>query len=418
MHHGEAGSHSTSFLFFQLVIYNFGTLIYHPCDIRVKVSLDGGISVVRRNGDFGGLLIFPQFHYVFYMFPFSAENPVSADLVFRDNHKRAEHQDSAAVTDIHGEEWEVMRQDGFYHCPVGNCAYKNENPKYLNVHMKECKGGHVGQAAPSPAAAPGVRVVPFGTDIIVSEALAKYGLVWNASCRILICVQCNKGVPPCEVATHRNHDLNRTVAKRADVLQDLDEYVQHAVPPTPPVLPPGYVLGVPCEPIEGLKIYHGFACQICHAAFPAKNSMKEHFREKHQDQYKNRSLHMIATRCQKIYSHNLRLYFAVLPHQARPHVVLPGLEPPRSPSPQAAPCSEAVKMLSKKFDLHAALSNLTPSPTSDNQLSNWLYVSGIHHYMTDLIKKGKSIQQLMTPAEDLPPVLAMAPLSLIGSTLQ
>ncbi|KAH9812670.1 hypothetical protein DFH28DRAFT_830153, partial [Melampsora americana] len=320
----------------------------------------------------------------------------------RDNHKRVDHQQSATVTDMHGGEWEVMRQGGVYHCPVGN---------YIT-------------GMPSPAHP---RLNELLTCPSVSDVLTEYGLVWNASCRILICVQCNKGVPPSEVATHRNHDLNRTVAKRSDVLRDLDEYVQQAVPPTPPVLPPGYVLGVPCEPIEGLKIYHGFACQICHAAFPAKNSMKEHFREKHigqsslfilvyhltdvscTDQYKNRSLHMIATKCQQIYSHNLRLYFSVLPHQARPHVVLPGLEAPRSPSPQAAPRSEAVKILSKKFDLHVAQSNLTPSTTSDNQLSNWLYVSGIHHYMTDLIKKGKSIQQLMTPAEDLPPVLAMAP---------
>ncbi|KAH9806851.1 hypothetical protein DFH28DRAFT_1141434 [Melampsora americana] len=327
----------------------------------------------------------------------------------RDNHKRSDHQVHAKVTDMHGEEWEVNRDDGVYHCPLGDCPYRSENPRNLNLHMKECKGGNATKSGPAPPEAPTVRVVPFGAHITVSDPLAKYGLVWNASCRILICIQCNMGVPPSEVATHRNHDLNRTVAKKSEVLQELDEYVQLAVPPTPPVLPPDYVLGVPCEPIEGLKIYHGFACQICHAAFPAKNSMKEHFREKHLDQYKHRSLHMVATRCQKIYSHNLRLYFSVLPHQARPHVVHPGLEPPRSPSPQAAPRSEAVKILSKKFDLHAAQSNLTPSTTSDNQLSNWLYVSGIHHYMTDLFKQGKSIQQLMTPAEDLPPVMAMAP---------
>ncbi|KAH9806636.1 hypothetical protein DFH28DRAFT_1142729 [Melampsora americana] len=300
--------------------------------------------------------------------PAAAAAAAALRLRMRDNHKRMDHQLGAKVTDMHGDEWE------------------------------ECKGGNAAKVAQPPPESPSVRVVPFGADIIVSDALTKYGLVWNASCRVLICIQCNKGVPPSEVATHRNHDLNRSVAKRFEVLQDLDEYVQQALPPTPPVLPPSYILGVPCEPIEGLKIYHGFACQICRAAFPAKNSMKEHFRERH-----------LATRCQKIYSHNLRLYFSVLPHQARPHVILPGLEPPRSPSPQAAPRSEAVQILSKKFDLHAAQSNLTPSTTSDNQLSNWLYVSGIHHYMTDLIKKGKSIQQLMTPAEDVPPVLAMAP---------
>ncbi|KAH9806892.1 hypothetical protein DFH28DRAFT_918682 [Melampsora americana] len=84
----------------------------------------------------------------------------------RDNHKRMDHQVGAKVTDVHGEEWEVIRQDGVYHCPVGSCSYQNENPKNLNLHMKECKGGNGARVAPVSVDVPGVRVVPFGTHII------------------------------------------------------------------------------------------------------------------------------------------------------------------------------------------------------------------------------------------------------------
>ncbi|KAH9806646.1 hypothetical protein DFH28DRAFT_920515, partial [Melampsora americana] len=104
---------------------------------------------------------------------------------------------------------------------------------------------------------------------------------WNSRCSILICVQCHVGVPLDEVATHRNSDIKGVHVHKEQVLEDLEAYSEMAVPPIAPVLPPGYEPGKPCEPIQGLKIYDGFGCRLCHRAYPKMKSIKQHFRLNH-----------------------------------------------------------------------------------------------------------------------------------------
>ncbi|KAH9806671.1 hypothetical protein DFH28DRAFT_920360, partial [Melampsora americana] len=316
------------------------------------------------------------------------------DLTFdtrgkRDSHVAVAHRETTTVTNKHG------------------AMMEHERPKSLSAHLQICKGTGPRDKPRAPEKS-GARVVPLGEDIIASEALSEYGLVWNERCSILICVQCHKGVPPAEVAAHRNADLKGTHFNKEQVLDDLSAYTEVAVQPISPVLPPGYELGKPCEPIQGLKIYNGFSCTLCNRAYPELKTIKEHFRKKHNDIYTAKLVvqHIIATKCQKLYSHNFRYYFAVLPDLPRPRQVLPGHD--RSPSPELEH-SDAVKLLVSKLDAHAAQSHLVADPEKDSQLSNWLYVSGIHHYIADLIHRGRTVEQIILPSEEIEPIQAMVP---------
>ncbi|KAH9806981.1 hypothetical protein DFH28DRAFT_867025, partial [Melampsora americana] len=284
----------------------------------------------------------------------------------RDKHRALAHQDVLTMSDIDGRKWTVVRTDGFFFCPQGACGYKSDVPKNFGAHLAICKVA-VHPVMPKND----VRVVPLGEDIIASEALSEYGLVWNNCASILICVQCHVGVPVDEVASHRNSDIKGVHVHKEQVLEDLEAYSEIAVPPISPVLPPGYELGKPCEPIQGLKIYDGFGCRLCHRAYPKMKSIREHFRLKHNGRH-----------------------------------VLPGHD--RSPSPELEP-SNAVKLLVSKLDAHAAQSHLVADPEKDSQLSNWLYVSGIHHYIADLIHRGRTVEQIILPSEEIEPIQAMVP---------
>ncbi|KAH9806790.1 hypothetical protein DFH28DRAFT_869317, partial [Melampsora americana] len=285
----------------------------------------------------------------------------------RDNHVALAHQETINVTNRHGDVLAVTRQDGFFRCPMGDCTYQQDNPKYFGAHLSICKGaGHREQ--PQVPEKSDTRIVPLGEDIIASGTLSEYGLVWNERCRILICVQCHKGVPPAEVAAHRNADVKGPHVNKEQALDDLDAYTELAVQPISPVLPPGYELGKPCEPIQGLKIYNGYGCTLCHRAYPEMKTMKEHFRKKHN--------------------------------------VLPGHDRSASPELQHP---DAVKLLITKLDAHAAQSHLVADPEKDSQLSNWLYVSGIHHYIADLLHRGRTVEQIILPSEEIEPIQAMVP---------
>ncbi|KAH9806763.1 hypothetical protein DFH28DRAFT_851027, partial [Melampsora americana] len=285
----------------------------------------------------------------------------------RDKHRAFAHQDVLTMSNIDGEKMTVVRRDGFFFCPQGACGYKSDVPKNFGVHLAACKVT-VPQLDRPARQEKDVRVVPFGDDIKASESLSEYGLVWNDCASILICVQCHVGVPVDEVAAHRNSDVKGAHVHKEQVLEDLEAYSEIAVPPISPVLPPGYELGKPCEPIQGLKIYNGFGCRLCHRAYPKMKSIREHFRLKHN--------------------------------------VLPGLD--RSPSPELEH-SDAVKLLVSKLDAHAAQSHLVADPEKDSHLSNWLYVSGIHHYIADLIQRGRTVEQIILPSEEIEPIQAMVP---------
>ncbi|KAH9809603.1 hypothetical protein DFH28DRAFT_1132967 [Melampsora americana] len=304
------------------------------------------------------------------MFPCSGCDSTFDTRGKRDHHVAATHRETINVTNGQGDVMEVSRKDGVFRCPMGDCTYQHKRPKSLGAHLAVCKGTGPRDKVRAPDKS-GARVVPLGEDIIASEALSEYGLVWNERCSILICVQCHKGVPPTEA------------------LDDLSAYTEVAVQPISPVLPPGYELGKPCEPVQGLKIYNGFSCTLCNRAYPELKTIKEHFWKKHNDIYTSKLVvqHIIATKCQKLYSHNLRYYFAVLPGLSRPRHVLPGHD--RSPSPELEH-SDAVQLLVSKLDAHASHSPLVADPEKDSQLSNWLYVSGIHHYIADLIHRGRT----------------------------
>ncbi|KAH9814518.1 hypothetical protein DFH28DRAFT_1127569 [Melampsora americana] len=254
------------------------------------------------------------------------------------------------MTNIDGEKKTVVRKDGFFYCPQGACGYKSDVPKYFGVHLAACKVAvqHIQPPAPKQNA---VRVVPLGEDIIASDALGAAGLKWpligTVTSRVFMFIKSRSW-----------KTWRRTLRWRSQ--------------PIAPVLPPGYEPGKPCEPIQGLKIYDGFGCRLCHRAYPKMKSIKQHFRLNHNEAYKAQDVvqHIFATKCQRLYSHNLRYYFAVLPNLSRPRQVLPGHD--RSPSPELEH-SDAVKALEK-----------------DSHLSNWLYVSGIHHYIADLIQRGRT----------------------------
>ncbi|EGG07551.1 uncharacterized protein MELLADRAFT_62518 [Melampsora larici-populina 98AG31] len=283
-----------------------------------------------------------------------------------DFHRRVAHQLVVQVTTYHGVQMDLKRGDsGFFSCPSSGCDYESDNTAYLVKHVLGCQ--LTGPRAPAVEEKhfPG-KVVPPGVEVEFNDALAKYHLMWNTRACITICTQCNKGVPLSEVAGHRKRHNPLGTVHTKDVLEDLKEYVSKE---NPGKLPIGYVWGEPCDPIQGLKIYNGFSCLICQRALRAESTLYNHF------------------------------YY----HHRVPNSV------PRTPSPEPLGYSEAIKKLMGQLEEHASQSHLVPDPQDDNQLSNWLYVSGIHDYINRHIRDGKSIVELMIPEEEDVFVQTMVP---------
>ncbi|KAH9806938.1 hypothetical protein DFH28DRAFT_855070, partial [Melampsora americana] len=87
--------------------------------------------------------------------------------------------------------------DDFFKCPIGNCDYKQQNARYAHQHMLICEGvGRIPKLIVAPYSGT-ATVVPVANEMECT--LAKYNLMWNVRCNILICKICHGGVPVSEV---------------------------------------------------------------------------------------------------------------------------------------------------------------------------------------------------------------------------
>ncbi|KAH9806786.1 hypothetical protein DFH28DRAFT_919286, partial [Melampsora americana] len=89
--------------------------------------------------------------------------------------------------------------DDIFHCPMGNCIYKHQNARYVHDHLLNCEGvGPTPKVVVSPYTGT-ATVVPVDDEIELHDTLAKYNLMWNVRCKILVCKICHGGVPVNEV---------------------------------------------------------------------------------------------------------------------------------------------------------------------------------------------------------------------------
>lgn len=103
------------------------------------------------------------------------------------------------------------------------------------------------------------------------------------------------------------------------------------------------------------------------------------------------------------------MFYPVAPHAHQPLPAGHRINREQTPSAEAAHHSDAVQRLIAKLNQHALNSELVPDPAHDNELSNWLHVSGIHEYVGGLIEQGKSVEDIMVPTGEDPDVVAIVP---------
>ncbi|KAH9814526.1 hypothetical protein DFH28DRAFT_929101 [Melampsora americana] len=91
------------------------------------------------------------------------------DLKFRkthqvNEHRRIMHQSEVMVTINDNKQAIARADDDHFHCPLGDCAYKTPNARYLQDHMSTCKGRGPIVKAKVPIAGDAV-LIPVGDEI-------------------------------------------------------------------------------------------------------------------------------------------------------------------------------------------------------------------------------------------------------------
>ncbi|KAH9814524.1 hypothetical protein DFH28DRAFT_894942 [Melampsora americana] len=230
----------------------------------------------------------------------------------------------------------------------------------------------------------------------VHDKLAKYNLMWNSRCHILICKKCHMGIPVKEVRGHYKAENDSCPWTKDQVSEDLDEYNDMI---TSSNVPPELVNEHPCEPVQGLMLHNGFSCTVCKLSWPAKKTMKNHFSSVHGKGTAYRMINSQAAKCQTFYGHVHKHYFTVLPHKRATGVEaeLPRL---RSPSPTNDDHQQAVHKMINKLEEHAkAEAVVIPEDGSRKDMANWIFTTGIYTYVEGLIEQGKTYHDMVVACD-------------------
>ncbi|KAH9806889.1 hypothetical protein DFH28DRAFT_918690 [Melampsora americana] len=194
-------------------------------------------------------------------------------------HTRTMHQKHVTLKQEGGADITITRgMDGEFKCIIGNCTYSATNARYMHDHLASCDGVGPTPKNTSDPYAGTASVVPAGDEIELHDKLAKYNLMWNSRCHILICKKCHMGVPLKEVRGHYKAENGSCPWTKDQVSEDLDEYNDMI---TSSNVPPEVVNEHPWEPVQGLMLHNGFCCTVCKLSWPAKKTMKNHFSSVH-----------------------------------------------------------------------------------------------------------------------------------------
>ncbi|KAH9814516.1 hypothetical protein DFH28DRAFT_894850, partial [Melampsora americana] len=278
-------------------------------------------------------------------------------------HTRSMHQQKVTLKMGNGKPDITIERgpDDFFHCPIGNCDYKQQNSRFTHKHILICEG--VGRnpkliVAPYSGTA---TVVPVDNEIELHDRLAKYNLMWNVRCNILICKICHGGVPVSEVRSHFNAENDYCPWTKEMVLEDLEEYSAKEKGVN---VPPEDVVGGKYEPVQGLLIYNGFTCTLCDKSWPSKKTLTNHFLAEH--------------------------------GAAQPNLVRE-----ETPTPTNHSHREAVQKMIEKLEKHAAEESSTPLDDGMRKdMANWIFTTGIYDYVEGLIEAGKTYEELVVVGEE------------------
>ncbi|EGG00361.1 uncharacterized protein MELLADRAFT_93356 [Melampsora larici-populina 98AG31] len=198
--------------------------------------------------------------------------------------------------------------------------------------------------------------------------------------------------------SHHMKDDHSRVVEKAFMMAELQEY-EPLIAAGP--FPPGHVEGQKDKPIEGLLLYDGFTCKLCHKSWKTMKSVINHFMIHHKCDFefyspaaRQRRVHIQADKCQGLYGHVHRRWFPVLPY-IRQHTEFDLPRDNQTPTPELGR-SEAVTLLLEKLESCAAEeAEQSPDSLFDEDMANWVYVTGIYTYTQGLLASGKSCEELV-----------------------
>ncbi|KAH9806633.1 hypothetical protein DFH28DRAFT_849895, partial [Melampsora americana] len=311
-----------------------------------------------------------------------------------DDHRRTHHQAIVSVAVINGDKVSVQR---------------GGNNIYLGPHSKGCLGVARPVVPPVQDRVHGTAmIVPHGADIKVNDTLVKYNLVWNERASILICNICHIGVPAAEVHSHLKNVHRQASHCKDQVKEELGAYASLM---TTGRHPPGYIIGSPSEPIQGLKIYNGFTCIFCQKSWRSMKSVVNHFAHCHKafSRAEARRPHIQSDKCQCLYGHRHKQWFPVLPHVRHSAITSDSTMRSQSPAPESLDHTASVKKLVDKLTKHAAKETEILESDLDKDSANWLFVTGIKTYIKSLTDNGKTVDELVIVGEGDTNVETMVP---------
>lgn len=118
--------------------------------------------------------------------------------------------------------------------------------------------------------------------------LKPFRLVWNARSLTLICQDCHVGIPGWEAESHcKSHGLTKKkLVARGFNQDDYDKVFQglreqHPKDSRLNKRPEDWNPLEGCPPVQGLYIFEGLKCKLCHHCVHLAKSMQNHFSRNH-----------------------------------------------------------------------------------------------------------------------------------------
>ena len=218
-------------------------------------------------------------------------------------HVRSTHQTHIRLTDAHGSTFTVEKLNGLFTCPIQACPYTTNKAGLMQSHYSRCRfrirqsipqipqaSSSVGTRGPIPG-----RVFPpqeevqgqspqyFGEELqftyflfsLFTEIplLKEHQVMIQTRANIPICTNsnCFNGILPNELVSHlkKNHNISLPPGS-LDFLE---------LPNQPPQ--DIYQLDHPIAPFEGIWMYLGVVCKLCHYACVQMETMRKHFVKHH-----------------------------------------------------------------------------------------------------------------------------------------
>ncbi|KAH9806935.1 hypothetical protein DFH28DRAFT_939962 [Melampsora americana] len=310
-----------------------------------------------------------------------------------DDHRRTHHQAIVSVAVINGDKVSVQRGgNNMFACPVDGCTFEVQNSRYLGPHSKGC----LGVARP---VVPPVQDRVQGTAMIVPH---------GADIKGVFCISATTVFAASEVHSHLKNVHRQASHCKDQVKEELGAYASLM---TTGRHPPGYIIGSPSEPIQGLKIYNGFTCIFCQKSWRSMKSVVNHFAHCHKafSRAEARRPHIQSDKCQCLYGHRHKQWFPVLPYVRHSAITSDTTMRSQSPPPESLDHTASVKKLVDKLTKHAAKETEILESDLDKDSANWLFVTGIKTYIKSLTDNGKSVDELVIVGEGDTNVETMVP---------